>query len=131
MTPLDAYHTYAARFNFPPTINPPADLCAAVLPYVSANAKQTQTAKTLQQLKDIVSATISEFKNWCKNNDMILNSKKSKILWFCASEPIVAEDIESAKSVRVLGVQFDKNLTFAEHVSNIVDYCKKFRSPLY
>ena len=88
-------------------------------------------AKTLQQLKDIVSATISEFKNWCKNNDMILNSKKSKILWFCASEPIVAEDIESAKSVRVLGVQFDKNLTFAEHVSNIVDYCKKFRSPLY
>ena len=26
---------------------------------------------------------------------------------------------------------FDKKLTFAEHVSNIVDYCKKYRSPLY
>lgn len=44
MTPLDAYHAYAARFQFPPTTNPPADLCAATLPYVSANAKQTQTA---------------------------------------------------------------------------------------
>ena len=51
MTPLDAYHAYAARFNFAPTINPPADLCAATLPYVLANAKQTQTAATRQQLR--------------------------------------------------------------------------------
>ena len=51
MTPLDAYHIYAARFNFAPTINPPADLCAATLPYVLANAKQTQTAATRQQLR--------------------------------------------------------------------------------
>ena len=62
---------------------------------------------------------------------MILNAKKSKIVWFCTSEPVVAEGIEAAKSVRVLGVIFDKHLTFAEHVSSIVDYCKKYRSPLY
>lgn len=51
MTPLDAYHAYAARFQFPPTINPPADLCAATLPYVSANAKQTQTAASRALLR--------------------------------------------------------------------------------
>lgn len=51
MTPLDAYHAYAARFNFAPTINPPADLCAATLPYVLANAKQTQTAATRSLLR--------------------------------------------------------------------------------
>ena len=51
MTDLDAYHAYAARFNFPPTINPPADLCAAVRPYVLANAKQTQTAASRALLR--------------------------------------------------------------------------------
>ena len=51
MTPLDAYHAYAARFNFAPTINPPADLCAATLPYVLANAKQTQTAASRALLR--------------------------------------------------------------------------------
>ena len=51
MTPIDAYHAYAARFNFAPTINPPADLCAATLPYVLANAKQTQTAATRSLLR--------------------------------------------------------------------------------
>ncbi len=51
MTDLDAYHAYAARFQFPPTINPPADLCAATLPYVLANAKQTQTAASRALLR--------------------------------------------------------------------------------
>lgn len=51
MTPLDAYHAYAAKHGFPPIISPPADLCAATLPYVSANAKQTQTAATRALLR--------------------------------------------------------------------------------
>ncbi len=51
MTPIDAYHAYAARLQFPPTISPPADLCAATLPYVLANAKQTQTAATRSLLR--------------------------------------------------------------------------------
>lgn len=51
MTPLDAYHTYAEKHAFAPTINPPAGLCAATLPYVSANAKQTQTAATRSLLR--------------------------------------------------------------------------------
>ena len=51
MTPIDAYHTYAARFQFSPTLTPPADLCAATLPYVLASAKQTQTAATRSLLR--------------------------------------------------------------------------------
>ncbi len=51
MTPLDAYHVYAAKHAFAPTINPPADLGTAALPYVSANAKQTQTAATRSLLR--------------------------------------------------------------------------------
>ncbi len=51
MTDLDAYHAYAAKHAFAPTLTPPADLCAATLPYVSANAKQTQSTKTRDLLR--------------------------------------------------------------------------------
>jgi len=61
---------------------------------------------------------------------MILNAKKSKILWFCSSELDIGEEIESVDSVRVLGVIFDRKLNFSKHVSSIVDYCKKVRAPL-
>lgn len=51
VSPLKAYHLYAAKYAFAPTLSPPADLCAATLPYVCANAKQTQTAKTRDLLR--------------------------------------------------------------------------------
>ena len=37
MTPLDAYHAYAARFNFAPTINPPATPSGNIVRRVAAN----------------------------------------------------------------------------------------------
>ena len=88
-------------------------------------------AKTLELLQITVKSAINEFKNWCESNDMILNAKKSKILWFCSSELDIGEEIESVDSVRVLGVIFDRKLNFSKHVSSIVDYCKKVRAPLY
>ena len=88
-------------------------------------------ASNLELLRVTVKSVITEFKTWCESNDMILNAKKSKILWFCTSEPDIGESIESVDSVRVLGVIFDRKLNFAKHVSSIVDYCKKFRAPLF
>ena len=89
------------------------------------------SAKTLELLQKTAESIISNFESWCENNSMILNLSKSKVLWFCSTELDIGGIIESADSVRVLGVIFDRKLTFAKHVSSIVEYCKKYNSPLF
>lgn len=117
-------------FNYFP--KKPADPTSKITPYFFADDLSLYvSSKSLKALKTTVTSLISDFQNWCNTNDMILNLEKSKILWFCTSEPALDSPIEAKKSVRVLGIQFDKRLTFAEHTSNIVNYCKKFRSPLF
>ena len=89
------------------------------------------SAKTLTLLQQTTKSLISEFESWCETNSMILNFGKSKILWICSTELDVGGTIDSASSVRVLGVMFDRKLNFSKHVDTIVEYCKKYRSPLY
>ena len=117
-------------FNYFP--QKPSSPEAKVSAYFFADDLGLKIAATnIELLKITVKAVVSDFQNWCESNDMILNTKKSKIVWFCSSEPDIGESIESVDSVRVLGVIFDRKLNFAKHVSSIVDYCKKFRAPLF
>ena len=117
-------------FNYFPQ-NPTSPLAKLSAYFFADDLGLKIAAKSLELLKTTVKTVISEFKNWCETNDMILNFGKSKILWFCSTELDIDGIIDSAESVRVLGVIFDRKLNFAAHVASIVDYCKKYRSPLY
>ena len=117
-------------FNYFPT-NPSSDLAKLSAYFFADDLGLKIAAKNLDLLKTTVKKVISEFKSWCEDNDMILNLGKSKILWFCSKELDIEGMIDSAESVRVLGVIFDRKLNFAAHVSSIVDYCKKYRAPLF
>ena len=61
---------------------------------------------------------------------MKLNVDKSKILWFTPTDPVLDSPVKTALHVRVLGVHFDKKLNFEHHVSQLVEYCKRYRPPL-
>ena len=105
MTPLDAYHIYAARFQFPPTINPPADLCAAVLPYVLANAKQTQTAKSRDLLRKHRAAQAGA-------PDLFALHKTPGAIAYATGLPIAAANEQLAAYRRARGLKPPKSLTY-------------------
>ena len=64
---------------------------------------------------------------WFRNNEMMTNPEKFQSMWLGKHKPLKTEiegfQLESAKSVNLLGITIDHNLTFDTHVSNI---CKTF-----
>ena len=60
---------------------------------------------------------------WFRNNQMMTNPEKFQYMWLGKHKPLKTEiegfQLESAKSVNLLGITIDHNLTFDTHVSNI------------
>ena len=60
---------------------------------------------------------------WFRDNEMISNPRKFQYMLLCKSKPlkieIVGFQLESAKSVNLLGMTFDHNSTFDMHMSNV------------
>ena len=60
---------------------------------------------------------------WFRNNEMMTNPEKFQSMWLGKHKPLKTEidgfQLESAKSVNLLGITIDHNLTFDTHVSNI------------
>ena len=72
---------------------------------------------------------------WATDNDMIINSKKSKVLHISLTKPkytneftLGGEVIEICESSKLLGVILDNTLNFTEHVDDI---CTRLASKLY
>ena len=60
---------------------------------------------------------------WFRNNQMMTNPDKFQYMWLGKHKPLKIEiegfQLQSAKSVNLLGITIDHNLTFDMHVSNI------------
>ena len=60
---------------------------------------------------------------WFGDNEMIANPRKFKYMLVGKSKPLKIEilgfQLESAKSVNLLGITFDNNSTFDTHISNV------------
>ena len=113
--------------------NPPTPLSTQVNMrsfYFADDNSVYLSGPTLPLVKAAALHVITDFEKWCTENHMKLNVDKSKILWFTPSDPILDSSIKTAAHVRVLGVHFDKKLNFEYHVSQLVEYCKRYRPPL-
>ena len=84
----------------------------------------------LKLLNDCTSA----LSNWLMLNDLRLNPSKSEVVWAGtrtqlhstdAFEPhlLIAGPVSSASSVKIVGVTFDAQLSFTDHVSEICRAC--------
>ena len=116
-------------FNY----NPPTPLSAQVNMssfYFADDNSVYLSGPTLPLVKAAALHVISDFEKWCAENHMKLNVDKSKILWFTPTDPVLDSPVKTALHVRVLGVHFDKKLNFEHHVSQLVEYCKRYRPPL-
>ena len=79
-------------------------------------------------LESALKHTIADVEAWCNASNMILSVEKCRVMWF--TEKSAEIGIESADSLRVLGVTIDRKLNFNEHTLTIIDYIKKYLPPL-
>ena len=72
-------------------------------------------------------------RNWCFENGLLLNPDKTKLIIYGSRQmtakipefrlTLLGKDLEPSETVKDLGVNFDKNLTFNEHIIKTVSSC--------
>ena len=72
-------------------------------------------------------------RNWCFENGPLLNPDKTKLIIYGSRQmtakipefrlTLLGKDLEPSETVKDLGVNFDKNLTFNEHIIKTVSSC--------
>ena len=72
-------------------------------------------------------------RNWCFENSLLLNPDKTKLIIYGSSQmtakipefrlTFLGKDLEPSETVKDLGVIFDNNLTFNEHIIKTVSSC--------
>ena len=89
-----------------------------------------------QDCGDTISAMnedLVSIRNWCFDNGLLLNPDKTKLIIYGSRQmtakipefrlTLLGKDLEPTETVKDLGVIFDKNLTFNEHVIKTVSSC--------
>jgi len=75
--------------------------------------------------------TIKEHLDWLKSTGMIANNQKTEIMILHKTEKykksyeINGHKIESCNKMKVLGVHFNQNLTWSDHVTKNINDCHK------
>ena len=97
----------------------------------------------MDSIESRIISCITEIKNWMTNNCLKINPEKTKVLII---EPLInnsgfvpnvisidhnGEDTETSSVVRSLGVLFDDNLNFEDHVNLVVKQCNSQLRNLY
>ena len=72
-------------------------------------------------------------RNWCFDNGLLLNPDKTKLIIYGSRQMVdkipefrlslLGKALEPSETVKDLGVTFDKNLTFNEHIIKTVSSC--------
>ena len=72
-------------------------------------------------------------RNWCFDNRLLLNPDKTKLIIYGSRRmtdklsefhlSLLGKDLISVPTVKDLGVTFDKNLTFNDHIAKTVSSC--------
>ena len=78
-----------------------------------------------------MNASVCFFIKWSKANKLKLNLGKTKEIVFRRSSvkrdilPLALDDIERLECVKLLGVYIDSNLSFCEHVEQLLSVCSQ------
>ena len=92
---------------------------------VYVRCEDTEDARFTAIVK--LQACISDIGEWMRANALKLNETKTECIVFCRNKDptnitltIGTQSINSQRTVKILGVTFDNNMTFENHVSNIM-----------
>ena len=76
---------------------------------------------------------LTKIRNWCFDNRLLLNASKTKLMLFGSRQMIakipnfnlflLGKDLVPTRCARYLGVIFDDQLTFSDHIVKTVSCC--------
>ena len=86
-----------------------------------------------EQFYPISSGLLLSIRNWCFDNQLLLNPNKTKLVIFGSRQMtakvsdfrlfLLGKELEPVKAARDLGVTLDSNLTYNEHIVSTVFSC--------
>ena len=94
------------------------------------------SGKDMQEVRNTLQTCSTYVYNWCFENRLYINMKKTKIMWFGAcndSGNMIVHDtidiadvcIERVWSYQYLGIDLDSLLSFDKHLENVVNKCNQ------
>ena len=99
------------------------------------------TAIGLSQLRSRVEKSISDLQLWFQANSLKMNPKKTFITLIGTKQSLkkadsfhvtlAGQNISPCKTVKILGVQLDRHLTWDTHISTVVSRCNSILASLY
>ena len=79
---------------------------------------------------DGVQSNLEHLSLWCTNYKAVINPTKANIVWFSLNNNIVTDTLPAAtcmginidreQTMKYLGITFDRSLSFAKHVENVI-----------
>ena len=87
--------------------------------------------KTIDEVQPLLSADFLRFSNWCQDNKLIVNVKKSKCMVICSGKyrtkmnnptlhlSINKNVIDCVNELKTLGLLIDNNLTWKQHINTL------------
>lgn len=91
----------------------------------------TVSALSTDDLQEQINKTIYQFKNWCKNNRLLMNHEKTEVINFHlphSSRHVSLPCLNFKSTVKLLGTNLDSNLKFSSHVDQV---CSKLNKAFY
>ena len=93
-----------------------------------------RSGKRLQQITNKLKPDVEKIEKWCDEWGFKLNEKKTVAIVFSKNSQLRREKvqiaingklIETVSTVKFLGLTFDQNLNWNDHINNIAESCKK------
>ena len=88
------------------------------------------SGRNTTEIEQSLQADLNNLANWCSNNKLTINTKKTKIMTFGTPQQtkrtqnvrfvLNKQVLGLVESYKYLGVTLDKNLNFQKHVNSII-----------
>lgn len=63
---------------------------------------------------------VSQMKLWCSRNGLVLNEEKTNVMIVRKGIPLQPHSLNTVSSMRILGVTFQEDLKWDEHIENVI-----------
>ena len=116
----------------------PLSLSHSIADIFADDTTLTTHSKSLDHVIFSLTRDLLHADQWCKLNQMSINSKKSKVLFITSKRnkkqivesniniPFQGNSIEATSSAKLLGITINDSLSWADHINNVIKKCNSY-----
>ena len=116
----------------------PLSLSHSIADIFADDTTLTTHSKSLDHVIFSLTRDLLHADQWCKLNQMSINSKKSKVLFITSKRnkhqivesniniPFQGNSIEATSSAKLLGITINDSLSWTDHINNVIKKCNSY-----